>query len=148
MIVNNKPIIVIFEGVDKSGKTTLLNEFNKLTEFRYIAIDRFTISSVVYSDIFCRGKNDYYKNVEKIFSENYNVLVVLVKCDESVITKRLQEHNEHLPKKLSNILYVSKKFEDEFSKSYFCNKLVIDTTHESINECVYRIIKKIKEMEK
>ena len=51
-------MLIIFEGMDKTGKTSLINEFNKRTNFKHIVLDRGAISSYVYDAIYERGNRN------------------------------------------------------------------------------------------
>jgi len=59
-----KQAVVIFEGMDKTGKTTLKEEFNKRTNFIHYVVDRGPISNIVYNNLFNREKNlnDFFKS--------------------------------------------------------------------------------------
>lgn len=46
--------IIIFEGADCSGKSTLKRAFEKNTNYRHLCIDRMFITSIVYNRIFKR----------------------------------------------------------------------------------------------
>lgn len=137
-----KPLIIIFEGQDKTGKTTLLNSFNSKTNFKYLVLDRCTISSKVYDKVFKRNRRKYYNNVEKKLLNSFNVLVVLCTCDKDVILKRLKEANEELPKELSDITYINSLFIKEASEG-FKNVLEIDTTNGDIDTIVDKIIDEV-----
>ena len=142
----DKPILVIFEGVDKSGKTTLKDEFNKRTNFKYVVLDRLTTSSKIYNEFFERDRLEYYENFEDVVRESFNVLVVLCECDTSLIVERLAKANEKLPRQLENIDEVKKRFEEVLERSYE-NYTVIDTSKTSIKECVESIIAIVNRME-
>ena len=51
-------MILIFEGADKVGKTTLIKAFHKLTNYKYPIIDRFTGTTWVYDKLFNRNVID------------------------------------------------------------------------------------------
>ena len=136
----NKPILIIFEGVDKSGKTTIKDRFNKKTNFGYVVLDRLTTSSKIYNEFFGRDRLGYYNEVENSVIKAFNVLVVLCECDTEIISRRLSNANEKLPEQL-------KAFREEVDRS-FINYVVIDTTNRDVDECVENIITIVKEMEK
>lgn len=146
MSLGLRPILIIFEGVDKSGKTTILNEFNKKTNFSYVVLDRLTTSSKVYNELFERDRLKYYEDVERKLLESFNVLVVLCECDTELNKKRLKKANETLPKQLENVDMMKRKFYDEVEKS-FINFMLVDTTFKNIDECVEDVIKRVKGME-
>lgn len=143
----SKPILIIFEGVDKTGKTTIRDRFNKKTNFGYVALDRLTTSSKIYNEFFERDRLDYYKTIEDAMIKAFNVLVVLCECDTEIILERLRNANEELPEQLRNIDEVKKAFRREVERS-FINYVVIDTTNKEIDECVDSIITRVMEMEK
>lgn len=143
----NKPILIIFEGVDKSGKTTIKDRFNKKTNFGYVVLDRLTTSSKIYNEFFGRDRLGYYNEVENSVIKAFNVLVVLCECDTEIISRRLSNANEELPEQLKDIDKVKKAFREEVDKS-FINYVVIDTTSRDVDECVENIITIVKEMEK
>lgn len=143
--MEGKPILVIFEGVDKSGKTTLNDKFNKETDFRYVVLDRLTTSSKVYNNLFCRDRIDYYNKFEDSLKMTFNILVVLCECDTNLVIERLRKANETLPEQLKDIDKVKKSFYIEIERSF--DNFMIINTEEDINDCVERIIKRVKEME-
>lgn len=143
----NKPILVVFEGVDKSGKTTLLNLFNRKTNFKYVVLDRFTTSSKVYDYFYGRERFGYYNHVEVLAEEDYNILVVYCHAPSEMIRDRLRQANETLPKELSNIGEVKMYFEYILDyASIFSNVLKIDTSEDKL-KCLITILNKVEEME-
>lgn len=143
--MEGKPILIIFEGVDKSGKTTLKDKFNKETDFGYVVLDRLTTSSKVYNNLFCRDRIDYYNKFEDSLKMTFNVLVVLCECDTNLVIERLRKANETLPEQLKDIDKVKKNFYIEIERSF--DNFMIINTEEDIKECVEKIIKRVKEME-
>lgn len=143
---NKKPILIIFEGVDKSGKTSLKDLFNKKTNFMYVVLDRLTTSSKVYNNFFGRDRLEYYKSFEANIRKSFDVLVILCECDTKAIIERLKSVDEKLPKQLEDIDKVKEAFAKEIDNS-FDNYIVIDTL-KPIDECVDIIVKRVKEMEK
>ena len=143
----SKPILIIFEGVDKAGKTTIRDRFNKKTNFGYVVLDRLTTSSKIYNRFFGRDRLGYYELVEDALIRAFNVLIVLCECDTEIILKRLEDAKEELPKQLKNIDEVKRAFREEVDRS-FVNYIVIDTSNKEIDECVENIITRVLEMEK
>lgn len=147
MKAEGKPILIVFEGVDKSGKTTLKDAFNKKTNFSYVVLDRLTTSSKIYNNFFGRDRLEYYNRFERSVIESFKVLVVLCECDTNLIVNRLMNANEVLPEQLKDIDKVKMAFRKEIEKC-FANFISIDTTKKSIDECVNDIITRVNEMEK
>jgi len=81
--------IIFFEGVDCVGKTTVMKEFNKITDFRYMCLDRGIISYFTYAEIFQRKVLKYpefmLQRIEPIS------IVVYLYADERVLTKRMKD---------------------------------------------------------
>lgn len=143
----SKPILIVFEGVDKSGKSTLIKRFNKKTNFKYVVLDRFTTSSKVYDHFFGRDRTEYYNDIEIKANMNYNLLIVYCYAPIEVIKERLEAANEKLPKELSNIKEVKKHFEHTLKlRSNFTNVLNIDTSEDEL-KCLDNILNKVEEME-
>lgn len=138
-----KQKIIIFEGVDKSGKTTLLNKFNKETNFKYWVMDRSIISSLVYNELFKRKDEEYYIDILETMLENFDILFIYCYADIKDIKQRLSLHNEALPTQLQNIEKVNNLYK------YYLNSInlgrpayiELNTSQLSVDEC----IKKIKE---
>lgn len=84
-----KPWLVLFEGQDESGKTTLMTEFNKYTDYKHTVVDRAFLSTAVYNTKFRRGNDgiDYLVQLRDI-SKATNVLVVLCEASPDCIRNR------------------------------------------------------------
>jgi thymidylate kinase len=136
-----KQQIIIFEGVDKSGKTTLLNKFNKETNFKYWVMDRSIISSLVYNELFKRNDEDYYISILETMLENFDILFVYCYADIKDINERLYLHNESLPKELSRIEKVQKLYKEYLNGINLPTRTYIElnTSQLSVDECIEKI---------
>ena len=144
----NIPLLIAFEGVDKSGKTTLMRKFNEATNYKYVCVDRFVISSMVYDELFGRNRKKYYKKLLKKLKKS-NVVIVFCNCSQSLVRARLEAAKEVLPKELENIDYV----EDTFLKFIYENKdkfakVISVSTTVSIESCAKKIVYEIENLEK
>lgn len=139
-----KPLVIVFEGPDKVGKTTLVNAFNKSTDFKYLVLDRLTTSSFVYTEAFGRGDEvmEYFKEVNKAFKDNFTVVQVLLVSSEYDILKRLREAGEELPEQLADIDKIQSKFL-KFSKESGFNLAIINTSEKTIDEAVDIVVDSI-----
>ncbi len=136
----NKPILIIFEGGDKTGKSSLFKAFNKSVDYSIFTFERTVISAKVYAKIFNRHEQlIYYNEIEKRLNEQFNVLVVLCVASEIAVRQRLLEAGEILPIELDDINAVNTAFENELYNSLFNRYLLLDTTHVGIEECVDKI---------
>lgn len=137
-------MILIFSGVDKTGKTTLIREVHKATNYKYPILDRFTESSIAY------GK---YRNRDLDYSEYYEIEK---KLQDDVILFYITASNESIEKRIISENEKDITFKDiEGLKSEYMKYLystmfsyfIIDTTDRKIEDCVKEIIGCIKEIE-
>ena len=61
--------IIVFEGPDRCGKTTTKTIFDKITEYGYMSIDRFFVSSVAYAI-------DRHENIDRMIERYSHILHV------------------------------------------------------------------------
>ena len=140
---------VIFEGLDKAGKTTLEWEFLKATNFKHIVIDRGPIGYMIFDKLFDRetklGNQDFIRQARKIMKSK-DFMVVYCFASEDVAAKRLDEHNEECPYDYGK---AQKLLSDNIRRFYKPEKtLELDTSDKSIQECVRVIIEKFEEVRK
>lgn len=149
MLKKNVPLFIAFEGVDKSGKTTLMRKFNEKTNYKYLCVDRFLISSLVYDRIFNRGRRKYFKKLFKK-TRKMNVVIVYCNCKNDIIIDRLNWFKEELPNELKDIDKVKKCFIEEIEDNidYIAGVVEALTDGGDIDYCVKSVIKKVEEIEK
>ncbi len=140
---------VIFEGLDKAGKTTLEWEFLKATNFKHMVIDRGPVGYMTFDKLFGRetqlGNQDFIYHARKIM-KNPDFVVVYCFASEEVVAKRLNEHNEECPYRYG---YAQKLLKDNINRYYKSEKVLeLDTTDRTIFECVQMIIEKLEEVQK
>ena len=89
-------MFIIFEGADKTGKSTLIKKLNEVTDYKHWVLDRGIISSIVYNDIYKR-KNEkmYFKYFEKI--KEMNPLIIFTHSSIENIEGRLNDSKEKVP---------------------------------------------------
>ena len=141
---------VIFEGLDKAGKTTLEWEFLKATNFKHIVIDRGPAGYVTFDYLFKRFDDENENQIAACISDminSNNFLVVYCKAPVHVAMKRLEEHNETCPYdyELAQALY-----DRSIGVLYQDRKISVVTidTMNSIEDCVKMIIEKLEEVQK
>ncbi len=140
---------VIFEGLDKAGKTTLEWEFLKATNFKHVVIDRGPVGYMTFDVLFDRetncGKQEFIHQARKSMKSN-EYMVVYVYCDSKVAEKRLSDHGEACP---YNYNKAQKLLRDNVRRFYKPNKtLQLDTSTKTIDECVKLIVEKLSEVQK
>lgn len=138
---------VIFEGLDKAGKTTLEWEFLKATNFKHMVIDRGPVGYMTFDKLFNRetklGNQDFIHHARKIM-KNQDFMVVYCFASEEVVAKRLAEHNEECPYDYGK---AQKLLRDNVNRYYKPEKVLeLDTSNMTISECVQKIIEKLEEV--
>lgn len=85
--------IIIFEGVDGSGKTTLKRYIDEQTNYKYIFVDRLTGSTLVYDKVTKRNNRaaSILEFEEKIKD---NFVMIYCECGINENMKRLKEKQE------------------------------------------------------
>ena len=142
-------MFVVFEGLDKAGKTTLEWEFLKATNFKHMVIDRGPMGYMTFDKIFGRstklGDRDFIHYARKITkSDDYMIVYCVV--DKNVADARLKAHNEMCPYDYGK---AQKLYRDNVHRYYRDDKVIeIDTTHLSVEMCVELIVEKLKEVQK
>jgi len=139
---------VIFEGLDKAGKTTLEWEFLKATNYKHVVIDRGPASYMTFDKLFNRetklGNQAFIKQARKV-NKSKDFIVVYCYAPEDVAAKRLKEHNEEC---LYDYGKAQKLLRDNIKRFYNQNKVVeIDTSTMTPAECVEIIVEKLKEVQ-
>ena len=142
-------MFVIFEGLDKAGKTTLEWEFLKATNFKHVVIDRGPMGYMTFDKLFDRetklGNQEFIHQARKIM-KNHDFMVVYCFASEDIAAKRLNEHNEECPYDYGK---AQKLLRDNVRRFYKTEKtLELDTSNKLIPECVQMIIEKLEEVRK
>lgn len=140
---------VIFEGLDKSGKTTLEWEFLKATNFKHVVIDRGPVGYMTFDKILGRetklGNHEFIHQARKIMKSG-DFMVVYCTVEKETADKRLELHNETCP---YNYTKAQKLYRDSVHRYYKPEKtLELDTTSRSIDECVELIVEKIESLKR
>lgn len=134
--------IIIFEGCDKSGKSTLISSFNSLTQYNYWVLDRGFISSLVYDELFHRNNKKYFEEILEKMNQEFDIRIIYCYASDEIIQERLTNSCETLSPEISDIKRVKKLFEDNIIH-YHLQNIKIDTS-ESIENCLNKIIKFIE----
>jgi thymidylate kinase len=140
----NKLKFVIFEGPDKSGKSTLFQAFRRRTKYQPLAIERFTGSNYVYDQFYERESNsDAYLQPEKAIQDVFDCYLVVLIPDDEVLEERIMANEIGKDKEiaLENYVTVSRLFEDYYYIfTNFRNKMIINTGRLSVEEAVNQIL--------
>lgn len=141
---------LLFEGVDKTGKTTLLKAVNKVSNYQHFCIDRCLGSAYVYDLI--TGRRDRFKKLEKIEKEflrikSIPIITVLLTCDLSILVERIKSEDGS-PQKRIRLLNKAIEAYKNYEKKTRLPIVKIDTTNKTIEDTVKEILFKIKKYEK
>lgn len=147
---------VIFEGLDKTGKTTLEWEFLKATNFKHVVVDRGPMGYMTFDKLFGRdtklGNQEFIQQARKVMKQSGNTMVVYCYANEDVVNKRLNDHGEKLlhevePYKGRPYNKVQKLYAVNVSRYYKPEKtLMLDTSDKTIEECIQLIKEKMEEV--
>ena len=94
-----KPDLVILEGSDKAGKSTIYQAFRRATNYQPLVIDRFIGSNIVYDQLHgrCSPEGDviqgHYKTEEELL-KIFNPLIVYLYAPTSLLLARSIQHGE------------------------------------------------------
>ena len=149
---------VIFEGLDKTGKSTLEWEFLKATNFKHVVIDRGPVGYLTFDELFDRstklGKQEFIHQARKCMKGKAEFMVVYCYTNEASANKRAVAHGEKpvsevAPYKGRDYKKVQKLYETNVARYYKPERtLLLDTTDKSIDECVQLIKDKMEEVVK
>lgn len=130
-------MIIIFDGMDKVGKTTLIHALDKATNYEHIIIDRGPNSYLVYDALYDRPyKFDHLRTEMDL--RNTSHLVVYCTASAADIKDRLRKTGEEFPSEQGSIEEVSKKFDESLNNSNL-NTLYIDTSFIGVDKSVEKI---------
>lgn len=100
-----KPKLIYVEGLDRSGKTSFINEFNLLTNFKHIIVDRGPFSFMAYDEIFSRPV------IERTHLVTNDSIMVFLNPTPETLTKRFKLTNEpELPVHIPVAYYIFNKY--------------------------------------
>lgn len=139
-----KSKVLILEGVDKVGKSSVHQAFRRMTKYGPLAVDRFLGSNFVYDSFW--GREHHIKNYslkERSFGNLFDVYLVYLVCDDKEDhEKRLIDGNEdmYFPS-IKHIDIVDKLFYLYYSLSVYKNKTIIDTSGNTAYEVAELIVK-------
>lgn len=137
--MNSKPDLVILEGPDKAGKSTIYQAFRKATDYQPLVIDRFIGSNIVYDQL--HGRPDVIKEcyeTEKRLLQIFNPLVVYLHAPTSVLLTRSIHHGEIESERydIENISWYYERYLEQTSL-----EVIKINTHTCPKEAVVRAIK-------
>ena len=83
--------LIVFEGIDKVGKTTLHREFDKYVNYKYLTCDRLFLTYLAYSTRYKRQVevDSFYK----WFEQDNEIIIINIIASEETLLKRFKDTN-------------------------------------------------------
>lgn len=138
--------MITISGVSKSGKTSIIKLLNEKTDNEHYILDsdptEIHTSNVIKHRVYDVHQLSKYLSFQNKFS-NFVDLAVCLKVDKIDLSNRLiLSHHEFD----SNIIEHQKYLITNFKHSDYKNELILDTSINSLDECVNIILDKIEEL--
>jgi len=144
MLVEIKPQVIIFDGPDKAGKSTLKAMLDKHTRFFHWTIDRGPLSHLVYNIAYDRTHQNFH--VDNITNIMGQAILVYVIADEDVLAQRIanspNEPKIDLKRDLSLFSVVMNA-----TLHLWKGGLQLDTTDKTEEESLSELIRKLNQLE-
>lgn len=137
-----------FEGPDKAGKGSLINEVNKVANYKYFCVDRSLGSAYVYDALYKRPDREAeIKHVEQQLCglSDAQVIVVFVTADTLILERRIKEEDAFAQDRLKRL----QKAVDLYMhyKNNICQLpiVTIDTSVKTITECAHELLLQLEQ---
>lgn len=134
--------LVILEGLNGSGKTTVFRLYRQATRFVPIILDRFIGSNIVFDKVYDR-KNDekdlfkIEKEICKVFDESY---LIYLHGEYDKLISRIDNGKDTYKEAISKMKKTEKSYEYYLERTSIKNVLRIDTTEKPIVDVVNEIL--------
>lgn len=139
---------ITVSGIDKSGKTSIIDAYMIKTKYRDYLVDRDPSNYMALNAI-----QDRIQDIEQMdsyygFLEGFKDMVdlaVLLQCNPSALEKRFALNHE--PPLVGDMTIEEHQYEifSWFHRADYPNQLIINTTDKTIDQCVNLIIKQSQE---
>ena len=143
MISQTKPDLVILEGPDKAGKSTVYQAFRRATSYQPLVIDRFIGSNIVYDQLHGRALFKHHDSIKKYYElekellQIFNPLLVYLHAPVDILLERsikagtLKEEEYDI----RNIVW----YYGEYRRNTVLDNLCIDTSIHTVEDVVKAI---------
>ncbi len=139
-------MIIIFEGPDKVGKSTLLKAVAKARNYKDVYVDRMFVSDIIYNEKFNRRNNKFLEQMQ-VFLKYCNPLYIFITAEIPDLKLAFKKRKEKLPLD-SELVGDLIRFGSFYNSLLYKNKYILNRTNRSIDDCVKEIIKVIEKHEK
>ena len=138
--------MISISGIDKSGKTTILNALNEATNYQHFVIERDPATVMFFAKLLGRPIDTMEYEKLMYHYRSMPFLSVLLTCDNEDLENRFAEHNEPaLPGPLSIADHQSGIIE-AFIKANWRFPLIHNTSFWSVKETVAAIIERLEDI--
>ena len=139
---------ITVSGIDKSGKTSIIDAYMIKTKFANYLVDRDPSNYMALSDIQDRIQSTEQMEEYLSFINEFvcNVdLAVLITCAPQALEKRFKLNHE--PPLVGDLDFEGHQamIKYYFKRANYPNSLIIDTTDKTVEQCVNLIVKKLGE---
>ena len=139
---------ITVSGIDKSGKTSIIDAYMKKTNFENYLVDRDPSNYMALSFIQDRieSLDQMARYIEFVQGFKYGVdLAVLLTCQPQALEKRFKLNHE--PPLVGDLSFEQHQnyIRKYFRKVDYPNAIEIDTTDKTVEQCVKLIIEKTGE---
>lgn len=128
--------IIIFDGLDRLGKSTTKKYLEKLTNYKYICVDRMYPSAICYEKIKNRNNNiEYYRQQFEKLCKNFKILIIYLYIDnKDILKKRIIDEKEEVLK-FDEVDNLSKIYDEELE--YLHQYINFDLCKKSVDNFIY-----------
>lgn len=138
---------ITIDGIDKSGKSTIISEIFKRTNGTVLIMDRSLSGWHFFNELMERyNKNSSYKKDYNDKLKDFRKVVdlsIILELNEKDWKNRCKEHKEE--PLIGNLPFLEhqKELIRWFDKAKYRNVLKLNTSELTINECINKIMKRI-----
>lgn len=148
MAAGNEIRVLLFEGPDKVGKTTIIKALNRATDYAYLCVDRSLGSAWVYDQI--SGRRDRVDTLQRAEQElstlqHIKFINILLTCKVDELRKRISAKDEFPDLRLARLTDALQAYE-EYAHSTKLPTITVDTTNLSVPQTVTKIVKELEKL--
>ena len=148
------PVMVIIEGVDRTGKDTLQQSLNKATDYKNMVMIRGPIGFLAYNKLYNKAVDaNEYLTIERQLKQVNHLVVYLTADTDELLQRFIDTNEEPLREEKANAnvsrrqtIEMHKKIHEIYYEYSTLNKMTIDTTNLTTEEVAEQVVKRINEL--
>ena len=148
------PVMVIIEGVDRTGKDTLQQSLNKATDYKNMVMIRGPIGFLAYNKLYNKAVDaNEYLTIERQLKQVNHLVVYLTADTDELLQRFIDTNEEPLREEKANAnvsrrqtIEMHKKIHEIYYEYSTLNKMTIDTTNLTTEEAAEQVVKRINEL--